>query len=78
MHEITYLNRSLGQYLTFAIIPKSDVLPGHHWSEAGEQYVISDHESKALGVDESCVLQTCGLLNTNKTKEDQMSRHWGE
>ena len=75
-HEVlTHLDGTFRHYLTFAIIPKSDVLLGHHRGKAGEPSVITGHVLRATGINEPRVLQASDLLNKKETKDEQMSQH---
>jgi hypothetical protein len=50
-HKLTHLHHARWKHSTFPIVPKSDVLFGHHWGEAGEPPSISGHVLRATGVD---------------------------
>jgi hypothetical protein len=62
-HSLTHLHRSHWKHSTFPIVPKSDVLLGHHQGEAGEPPSISGHVSRATGVDQPKTLHASHLQN---------------
>jgi hypothetical protein len=62
-HRLTHLHRAHRKLSTFPIIPKSDVLFGHHWGEVGEPPSISGHVSITTGVDQPKALHASHLQN---------------
>jgi hypothetical protein len=62
-HRLTHLHRAHRKHSTFPIIPKSDVLFGHHRGEAGEPPWISGHVSRATGVVQPKALHASYLQN---------------
>jgi hypothetical protein len=72
-HRLTHLHRSHWKHSTFPIIPKSDVLLGHHLGEAGEAPLISGHVSRATRVDQPKALHASHLKN--KKQEGEWAKH---
>jgi hypothetical protein len=68
-HILTHLHRAHRKHSTSPIIPKSDVLLGHHRGEAGEPSSISGHVSRATGVDLPKALQASHLQNQKRERE---------
>jgi hypothetical protein len=68
-HRLTHLHRAHRKHSTFPIIPKSDVLFGHHRGEAGEPLSISGHVSRATGVDQPKTLHASHLQNKKRERE---------
>jgi hypothetical protein len=67
--KLTHLHRAHRKHSTFPIIPKSDVLFGHHWGEAGEPPSISGHVSRATGVDQPNALHASHMQNQKREQE---------
>jgi hypothetical protein len=68
-HKLTHLHRAHRKQSTFPIIPKSDILFGHHWDEAGEPPLISGDVSRATGVDQPKALHGSHLQNQKQERE---------
>jgi hypothetical protein len=62
-HRLTHLHRAHRKHSTFPIIPKSDVLFGHHRGEVGEPQSIFGHVWRATGVDQPKALHASHLQN---------------
>jgi hypothetical protein len=75
-HTLTHLFRAHWKHSTFPIIPKSDVLIGHHQGEAGEPPLISGHLLRATGVDQPKALCASHLQNKNESESEQKTQHW--
>jgi hypothetical protein len=73
-HRLTHLHRAHRKHSTFPIIPKSDVLFGHHRGEAGEPPSISGHVSRATGVNQPSMPPTCKIKN--ESESEQRTQHW--
>jgi hypothetical protein len=76
-HRLTHLHCAHRKHSTFPIIPKSDVLFGHHQGEAREPPSISGHVSRATGVDQPkpSMPPTCKIKN--ESESEQKTQHWG-
>jgi hypothetical protein len=68
-HGLTHLHRAHWKHSTFPIVPKSDVLFGHHRGEDGEPPSISGHVSRATGVDQPKALHASHLQNQKRERE---------
>jgi hypothetical protein len=69
IHKLTHLHRAHRKHFTFPIVPRSDVLFGHHRGEAGESPSISGHVSRATGVDQPKALHASHLQNKKLERE---------
>jgi hypothetical protein len=67
-HRLTHLHRALQKHSNSPIIPKSDVLFGHHLGEAGEPSSISSHVSRATGVDQPKALHASHPQNKKQER----------
>jgi hypothetical protein len=61
-HRLTHLHSAHRKHSTFLIVPKSDVLFGHHWGEAGEPPSIYSHVLRAIKVDQPKALHASHLF----------------
>jgi hypothetical protein len=76
-HRLTHLRRAHLKHSTFPIVPKSDVLFGHHRGEAGEPPLISVHVSRATGVVQPKNPMPPTRKIKNESQIEQMTQHWG-